>query len=111
MVFGAHEMALLHEICEDDPLAFELTRELLDVERRYHTSSRRAGLYDAFEQAFRRNFYADKQDATERARRRRDALSKVQIMIEDQNLAHYPLFPSQEDADGAVDTSQRLGEP
>lgn len=78
LVFGAAEVALLKEICGDDRIHFELARELLDVEQRFRTQSRRAGLYDALEQAFRRNFYADADDATRRALRRRDALEAAQ---------------------------------
>ena len=55
------------------PLHFEMTRELLDVERRYRTMSRRAGLYDALEKAVRRGFYADKEDAVQRSRQLRAA--------------------------------------
>lgn len=76
--FGADEVALLREACVDDRLHFELVRELLDVERRYRTMARRAGLYDALEGAFRRHFYTDEDDATERARYRRDALKSAQ---------------------------------
>jgi DNA sulfur modification protein DndC len=68
--FGAEEVRLLREACEGDRLHFELTRELLDIERRYQTSTRRAGLYEALEQAFRRGFYTDEEDAAERARKR-----------------------------------------
>jgi len=78
LIFGAEEVELLRKICGDDRIHFELARELLDVEQRYRTQSRRAGLYDALEQAFRRNFYRDASDATDRALRRRDALEAAQ---------------------------------
>jgi DNA sulfur modification protein DndC len=68
--FGAEEVGLLKEACGGDRLHFELTRELLDIERRYQTSSRRAGLYGALEQAFKRGFYTDEEDAADRARQR-----------------------------------------
>lgn len=74
LVFGAEEITLLKEICGDDQLHFELVRELLDVEQRYRTQARRAGLYDALDSAFRRNFYTDEADATERALRRKGAM-------------------------------------
>lgn len=67
LTFGLEEVELLREVCDGDDLNFELTRELLDVERRFRTMQRRAGLYDAFENAFRRGFYENEQDATERA--------------------------------------------
>ncbi|HKQ05757.1 MAG TPA: DNA phosphorothioation system sulfurtransferase DndC [Blastocatellia bacterium] len=72
--FGVDEMSLLRETCGEDHLHFELIRELLDVEGRYRTMARRAGLYDAIEQAFQRNFYSGEEDAIERARRRHQAM-------------------------------------
>ncbi|HEX8181387.1 MAG TPA: DNA phosphorothioation system sulfurtransferase DndC [Pyrinomonadaceae bacterium] len=74
LVFGAAEIEILKEICGDDQLHFELARELLDVEQRFRTQARRAGLYDALESAFRRNFYTDVNDATERALMRKGAM-------------------------------------
>jgi DNA sulfur modification protein DndC len=47
-----------------------LSRELLSVERRYRFMLRRAGLFDAIEKAFERNFYSDEEDAVSRARER-----------------------------------------
>src|ERR1044071_865433 len=75
LILGADEMTLLRDACDNDQLHFELTRELLDVERRYRTFTRRAGLYDALEQSVRRSFYLDEDDATDRAIRYRDALA------------------------------------
>jgi len=70
--FGADEIHLLKAVCEDDTLHFELVRELIDIERRYRTFTKRAGLYDALEQAFRRHFYDSAEDAADRARTYRD---------------------------------------
>ena len=39
---------------------------------------RRAGLFAAIDQAFRRNFYDSEEDAVTRARERHDALGSVQ---------------------------------
>ena len=75
-VLGAAEIGLLREVCGDDRLHFEMTRELLDVEHRYRTMSRRAGLYEALEQSLRRGFYQDETDAVDRARRKENALSE-----------------------------------
>ncbi len=74
LVFGSEEMRLLRKSCDDDQLHFELIRELLDVEWRYRTMARRARLFDDMDQAFQRGFYTEEEDATDRARRRRDAL-------------------------------------
>ena len=73
-VFDAEDIRLLRNLCGEDHLHFELVRELLEVERQHQTMVRRAGLYEALEQAFRRSFYADEEDATARARLLRDAL-------------------------------------
>jgi len=78
VAFGADELELLKEICGDDQLHFELTRELLDIERRYRTMARRAGLFETLEHALRRSFYINEEDAVGRARRRRDTLEAAQ---------------------------------
>jgi DNA sulfur modification protein DndC len=77
VIFGADEMRLLKDLCGDDHLHYELTRELLDVERGYRTMARRAGLYEALENSLRRSFYDDQEDAVGRARRRRDTLNSA----------------------------------
>lgn len=78
LILGAEEMHLLEEACDHDRLHYELTRELLDTERRYRTFKRRAGLFDALEQSIRRCFYLDEEDATDRAKRRHVAMSAAQ---------------------------------
>ncbi|WP_266029781.1 DNA phosphorothioation system sulfurtransferase DndC [Brucella intermedia] len=77
LVMGAPEMALLREICGEDELHYQLTRELLSIEKRHKSMLRRAGLFDSVEQAFYRNFYEDEDDAVTRARQRRDASDKA----------------------------------
>lgn len=79
LVFGAAEVELLKEICGGDQLHFELARELLDVEQRFRTQARRSGLYEALESAFRRNYYTDVTDATERALLRKNALEAAKV--------------------------------
>lgn len=73
-IFGQQEMGILLEACDGDELHFQLLRELLDVEGRYRTSARRAGLYDKLEEALKRNAYSDMEDATARARLQRELL-------------------------------------
>jgi DNA sulfur modification protein DndC len=72
LALGREEMTILRWICQDNDLLYELTRELLDVERRYRTA-KRSGLFEALEDAVGRSFYADEADATRRAMRLRDA--------------------------------------
>ena len=72
-VFGVEEVRLLRELCGDDLLHFELTRNLLDIEWRYQTMARRRGLFDELEKAISRNFYSDADDAMDRAREMHEA--------------------------------------
>ena len=80
-VLGADEVTLLRELCGDDRLQFQLIRELLSVEKRHKSMLRRTGLFDAIEKAFLRNSYADENDAVERARERRDALTAARQLV------------------------------
>ncbi|SKJ66982.1 PUA domain (predicted RNA-binding domain) [Mycobacteroides abscessus subsp. massiliense] len=73
---GSELIDTLREVTGGDRLHFELVRELLDVEQRYRTQSRRAGLFDSLEAAIRRNFYDDQDDALSRAQRRKAAMDR-----------------------------------
>lgn len=78
LVFGAEEMEVLRGVCVEDDLHFQMVRELLDVERRFRTMARRSGLYDALEDATRKHFFADEEDATGRAVQIREARKAVE---------------------------------
>ena len=78
---GADEVALLHELCDGDRLHFQLVRELLSLEKRHKSMLRRTGLFDSIEKAFLRSFYAGEEDAVERARKRRDALTAAREQL------------------------------
>lgn len=67
LVLGEQDMKELKELCDDDRLHYELTRELLSLTLQQRTSARRAGLYEQLEKAFTRNFYDDREDALARA--------------------------------------------
>lgn len=69
MVLGAAEMAQLQELCGDDRLHYELSRELLSMTRQQRSTARRAGLYDQLEKTFKKHFYEDEADAVDRANR------------------------------------------
>ena len=92
---GAEEMRILREIVGDDVLHFQLTRELLDVERQHRTMIRRAGLFKALEGALRRGFYESAEDAEQRALARRDVLDNARTSASDPEL---PLFQPVEEA-------------
>jgi DNA sulfur modification protein DndC len=81
---GAAEIGILRELCGEDALHFQLTRELLSIEKRHKSMLRRAGIFDAVEQAFNRNFYDNENDAVTRARQHRDALEDVQERVSEE---------------------------
>ena len=67
LVLGATEMSHLKEICEEDRLHYELSRELLSLTRQQRSSARRAGLFEKLEKTFSKHFYEDEEDALGRA--------------------------------------------
>ncbi|HEV2801097.1 MAG TPA: DNA phosphorothioation system sulfurtransferase DndC [Pyrinomonadaceae bacterium] len=75
--FGEEEVRILKDVCGGEELHFELIRELLDIQRRYNTLSRRAGLYDDIEKAFKRSFYEGEEDAVSYAREKKDKMRLV----------------------------------
>lgn len=68
LVFDAESLKLLKDLSGNDPLHFELARNLLDIERRYRTMSARRGLFAELEAAVTRCFYDNEADAIVRAR-------------------------------------------
>ena len=62
-------MTVLHDLCGDDRLHYELGRELLSITGQQRSLGRRAGLFEQLEKTFRRHFYDDKDDAINRAQR------------------------------------------
>lgn len=67
VVLGAGEMRHLRELCRDDALHYELTRELLSITRQQRNSARRAGLYEQLEKSFSKHFFDNAEDAIARA--------------------------------------------
>lgn len=92
LIFGAEEIEILREICGDNQIHFELSRQLLGIAQRFRTQARRAGLYDALESALKRNFYDNETDAVERALRRQNAFDKAKsgesqaVLFDDLNI-------------------------
>jgi len=90
--WGPAEFESLREACgADNDLQYQMIRELLHVEQRYRTASRRAGLYEALEDAIRRSFYDSEEDAVKRARKR-----------------HYALRPGDESSQPSHETESEL---
>ena len=73
-VFGSSELGILSEICAGDELHYQLTRELLSIEKKYKSLLRRPGLISAIDRAFRKHFFEDEEDAVARAVTHRDAI-------------------------------------
>ncbi len=94
LVMGAAEMDLLRDLCGDDDLHFQLTRELLSIEKRHKSMLRRAGLFESLEQAFYRNFYDNEEDAVSRARQRRDALGAALDRVLERTMPQVQVLPN-----------------
>jgi DNA sulfur modification protein DndC len=69
LVLGKMEMMELDELCGEDHIHYELTRELLSITLQQRNLSRRAGLFEHLDKTFRRHFYDDREDALARAER------------------------------------------
>ncbi len=88
-VFGADEMRLLRDACEEerdneeDETGFGLARELLDIERRFRSMARRAGLYDTLDKALKKHLFKNEEDATLFEHAKLDTLDPVRKDLED----------------------------
>jgi DNA sulfur modification protein DndC len=101
---NADDVALLRKLTKGDRIHFELVRELLDVEQRHRSMTRRAGLFDALEQALKRGFYTDSEDATGRALRRRELQEEAKDKVRD---PYDGLFATSDSFTRPVDTAEQ----
>ena len=94
LVMGVAEMTVLRDICGEDELHYQLTRELLSIEKRHKSMLRRAGLFGAMEKAFFRHFYDDEEDALDRARQYQGALdaARDRVFEETSSMVQEALF-------------------
>jgi Arc/MetJ-type ribon-helix-helix transcriptional regulator len=60
-----------------------MIRDCIDIERRYSTMLKRAGLFDELEETIQRNYYSDAADAEQMALRRANAKKGEQETFED----------------------------
>jgi DNA sulfur modification protein DndC len=67
LIFAKEEMQLLSEICGDDHMHYELTRELISLTRQQKSSARRAKLFGQLEKTFKRHFFDNQEEAIQRA--------------------------------------------
>ena len=77
IVMGADEIKILRDLCGEDKLHFEMIRELIDIERRYRTMARRVGLFEEMEDAFKRSFYDNPEEALVRAGQKADEMKSA----------------------------------
>jgi DNA sulfur modification protein DndC len=100
-VFQPQDVQLLEEICreegDEERIHFQLIRELLHLEQQYSMMARRAGLYDALDDAFERNAFENYYEAEEFALRRQAELKKArgeQETVEEEEVIdeNLPLF-------------------
>lgn len=80
VVLGAAEMNHLRELCGDDRLHYELTRELLSVTRQQRNAARRSGLFEQLEKSFGKHFFENAEDAISRANAVADAKKELVAM-------------------------------
>jgi DNA sulfur modification protein DndC len=62
-VFDNEVLDLLKDACNGEDLHYEMLRNLIDVERRFRTMTRRRGLFEAIEEEIERCFWDDRDDA------------------------------------------------
>ncbi|MDQ7832821.1 MAG: DNA phosphorothioation system sulfurtransferase DndC [Desulfovibrionaceae bacterium] len=61
--FGEDNLDILADVCGEDRLSYEMIRELIDIEWDYRTKLRRAGIYESMENAIKRSYYENEEDA------------------------------------------------
>ena len=104
-VFSSEDVALLRELCGASDLHFEMTRELLDLERQHRARLRRAGLLPALERAITKSFYDGEEDATARALQRAEEDEDEANSRE--AFAHPEIRPLFDEAGHPADSSER----
>ena len=70
-VFDQEILKILKDTCQNDEMMFEITKGLLETERKHFKSARRTGLFDEFENIFKKSFFKDKTDAIDYAKEKK----------------------------------------
>jgi DNA sulfur modification protein DndC len=60
----------LAELCGEDELHYQMVRDLISVEKKYASQTRRTGLFDELEKSIQKSYYGDRDDALSYARER-----------------------------------------
>jgi len=91
LVFDKDSLNALKEICgEDNPLHFEMVRNLLELERRYRTMSKRKGLFDEIEKVITKCYFDNHEDALDFEKRKAAASEYNENSISDELLDVMP---------------------
>jgi len=106
-VFDNEVLALLKESCPKDPdgMHYEMLRNLIDVERRFRTMTRRRGLYDAIEDEIERCIWDGREDATNFLREHASNKESVADRISDldRRLSMATIEKTEDDADATME--------
>lgn len=78
---------ILREVCGKEEIRFQMVRELLSIQLRHRTPTRRQGMYEAMEQAILRHSHGSEAEALEWARRREE---KTQQELHNLRTGHFP---------------------
>lgn len=63
LVFDRSTFKILEEICGNDSLLYETTRNLLNVQRQYALMGKRHGLFELIEETLKKGYFVDEEDA------------------------------------------------
>ena len=103
LVFDRETLRLLQETCgEDNPLHFEMLRNLLEQERRYRTMAKRKGLFESLERTITRCYFRDEADALDFETRRAEAASR-DVRVGEETLEYPSLADAPELASEALE--------
>ena len=87
--FKNDDMQLLKDdVCLGDEVKFSTLRELMEIERRYRTSTRRSGIIGELTKALKKGFYDDHQDALDFVLQKKE-LGKPLEDIKEKNLQEF----------------------
>lgn len=101
LVFDRDSLAALRQVCADDPLRYEMIRNLLDVERRYAGMAARRGLFDDLAEVIQRCAFENAEDALGYAKERHQ-----QSDLDEET--HSPISAVREDEHGKITMSLTL---
>ena len=99
--FGPEEMKILLDLCGKDEILYQLTRDLLEVERSYRSVSRRANLFSQIDQAFKKGYYSDASDALGFAKEKKHLNDALMALKQ-------PELMDERAAAGAIEFEERL---